>query len=209
MTDNLRGNVIEARSIGNSQIVLGLTSDREHAVPMLSLTDTYESNWLIELTGAELVRVFRQLESLLTAGEDAVQKWVEQLRNPQDHSALQEGTIMQFTSNQPAPARPDESLVPLAELAIELTNGDIDQLARQVPADAVQLDDIGRRAVSRATARWLFTQRAERQAEQARRGAQRRQRLAELSERNRAQLRGGVPATPGGSTFADLVGDRR
>ena len=208
MTDNLRGNVIEARSIGNSQIVLGLTSDRERAVPMLSLTDTYESNWLIELTGAELVRVFRQLESLLTAGEDAVQKWVEQLRNPQDPT-LQEGTVMQFISHQPAPARPDEPLVSLAELAVELTNGDIDQLARQIPSDAVQLDDIGRRAVSRATARWLFTHRAERQAEQARRGAQRRQRLAELSERNRAQLRGGVPPTPGGSAFADLVGDQR
>lgn len=203
MTDNPRGNVIEARSIGNGKIVLGLASDRERAVPMLSLTDTYESNWLIELTGAELVRVFRQLESLLTATEADVQEWVEQLRNPQDH-ALQEGTIMQFKSSQPAPARPDESLVSLAELSIELTNGDANALARQIGSDALVFDDIGRRAVTRSTARVLFAQRAERRAEEARRATLRRQRLAELSTRSLARLPRGIPVQSGDS-YVDMV----
>lgn len=201
-------NVIEVCSIGDGQIVLGLASDREHAVPMLSITDTYESRWLIELSGAELIRVFAQIENLLTADEDEIHEWVDQLRNPEARKALQEGIVMQFKSNQPG--RPDEPLVSLAELAIELTNGDIDGLARQISADAIQLDDIGRRCVSRSTARRLFTERAERKAKEAERRAEWAERYRELDARMKAQLRGGIPATPGGSALADLMsGDQR
>ncbi len=59
MTDNPhRDNVIEAHSSGNSQIVFTLSRDGQHALPMLHVTDTYDSNWLLHLTGAELVRIF-------------------------------------------------------------------------------------------------------------------------------------------------------
>jgi hypothetical protein len=39
----------------------------------------FGSNWLIELTGAELVRIFLQLENVLTADEDDIRGWVDEL----------------------------------------------------------------------------------------------------------------------------------
>lgn len=79
----MRDNVIEARSAGNAEIVLALAGESQQALPMLRLTDTYDSNWLFEFSGAELVRLFLQLENLLTADEADVHEWVDGRRAPQ------------------------------------------------------------------------------------------------------------------------------
>ncbi len=100
-----------------------------------------------------------------------------------------------------------ESLVPLAHLVIEGVAPDIDALARAL-GEKVVADDIGRRAVTRDTARRLFAEHAENTATCARRKAERAAqfttRMAAQSRRNRDQLRGGVPATSGSSALADL-----
>jgi hypothetical protein len=90
-------------------------------------------------------------------------------------------------------------------LAVELTGGDIKKLARRIGSDAVVLDDIGRRVVTKSTARRLFAERAQREADQARRDAQWRKEYAELSARIRAERRGGIPAQPNSTALADMM----
>jgi hypothetical protein len=99
-----------------------------------------------------------------------------------------------------APTDPTE-LVPLAQLCVEgfgyghplvVTPRDaVDALAAQLDGEVV-LDDLGRRCVSRETARRLFAERAE--AERRQREAQQRheEELAEQAANN--SPRGGVPA---------------
>jgi uncharacterized membrane protein YqiK len=99
-----------------------------------------------------------------------------------------------------APIDPAE-LVPVAQLSVEgfgyghplvVTPRDaVDALAAQLDGEVV-LDDLGRRCVSRETARRLFSERAE--AERRQREAQQRREaeLAEQAANNRP--RGGVPA---------------
>jgi regulator of protease activity HflC (stomatin/prohibitin superfamily) len=99
-----------------------------------------------------------------------------------------------------APIDPAE-LVPLAQLSTEgfgyghplvvMPRDAVDALAAQLDGEVV-LDDLGRRCVSRETARRLFSERAE--AERRQRQAQQRREaeLAEQAANNRP--RGGVPA---------------
>lgn len=101
-----------------------------------------------------------------------------------------------------------ESLVPLAHLVLEGLADSLDSLTAAL-GDRVVLDDIGRRAVTRDTARRLFAEHAERQAAKARakaeRAARAKARLAAQADANRATLRGGVPARSG-SALADIRG---
>jgi hypothetical protein len=95
-------------------------------------------------------------------------------------------------------------LVPLAELAgegfgwggpfVKTPRGAIDVLAAQLDGEVV-LDDLGRRCVSRETARRLFAERAE--AERGKREAQERHQaeLAELAAKSRPG--GGIPIPEG------------
>ncbi|CAN5150025.1 hypothetical protein BH09ACT8_BH09ACT8_59100 [soil metagenome] len=95
------------------------------------------------------------------------------------------------------------SLVALAELVVEGLGQDIGQLAQRL-GDAVVLDDIGRRCVTRETARQLFTEREERleqQRAEARRQREefdaRRERLrAEKEEQEQAAKKGRQQYTP-------------
>jgi hypothetical protein len=206
-----------------------LAHDGEHALPMFAVTDTCDSNWLLQLTGADLVRIFRQLENILTANEDDIRGWVDQLRDNnetiltadendirgwvnqlRDNNISGKGNAMTFISRQPVSDGPDEQLISLAELAVELTGGDINKLAGRIGTDAVLFDDIGRRAVTKSTARRLFTERAQAEAEQARRQAQWQKEYAELHARVRAQRRRGIPAAPNSCALADMMAvDRR
>jgi hypothetical protein len=115
------------------------------------------------------------------------------------------------TVGEAAPVDPAE-LVPLAELAAEgfgwgsqyvTTPRDaIEGLARQLEAEVV-LDDIGRRCVSRDTARRLFAERAT--AEERQREARQR-REAELAERA-PRRPAGRPAIDGLSAFEVMIAD--
>nr|VTP03954.1 hypothetical protein BIN_B_05326 [Mycobacterium riyadhense] len=107
-------------------------------------------------------------------------------------------------------------LVPLAELVAEgfgkCTYGNpIDHLANQL-GDAVLFDDIGRRAVTRATAASLFAERAAKEA--AQREASRRrvaeQKAAREARRaaiqaERAREAQQAPRHLSGNAFADVV----
>ncbi|MFE3441654.1 hypothetical protein ACFXNW_01325 [Nocardia sp. NPDC059180] len=85
----------------------------------------------------------------------------------------------------PDPTPRTEQPVTLAELVAEgFGQASIDTLAAQLPADEVLVDDIGRRCVTRTTARRLFTERAEADTAARKRAEQYR---AEATERGRAE----------------------
>lgn len=98
-----------------------------------------------------------------------------------------------------------DNLIPLAILAAEhgLT---INQLAARLGENVLVDDATGLRYCTPETARQLHEQRLARREREQRRAAERKAQLAELNRRYRAELRGGVPTTPGSTPYADMVG---
>jgi hypothetical protein len=104
------------------------------------------------------------------------------------------------TVAETAPIDPAE-LVPLAQLSTEgfgyghplvvMPRDAVDALAAQLDGEVV-LDDLGRRCVSRETARALFAERAEAEQRQRETHQRREEELAEQAANN--PPRGGIPA---------------
>lgn len=100
----------------------------------------------------------------------------------------------------------NEPLVPLSVLALDLDTNST-ALANKL-ANRVLLDDLGRPAIDRPIARQLIAEKtaADRAAHERaqRRTAEYKARIAEISARNRATVRRGVPAVSG-NAFADMM----
>ena len=103
--------------------------------------------------------------------------------------------------------------IPLSALQLEgIGHGQsLESLERQLTAAGHQVitDYIGRRCVSRNDARAVLAEKlaadeAERERAQ-RRAAENKARLAQLTARNKATRRRGIPATPGSTALADLL----
>jgi hypothetical protein len=98
--------------------------------------------------------------------------------------------------------------VPLTQLALDLpepADGWAAELDRR--GVAVVLDDLGRPAVDRATARALFAEHREQQEAAARRREEIERRLIAADEARRAALPKGIPAStvPTGMSAAELM----
>lgn len=95
-----------------------------------------------------------------------------------------------------------DRLVPLGALVAEGLADTVDALAKRI-GDDVFLDDVGLRCCTRETARALFAERESKKAADRQRAARHRAELAEVSRRNKSELRGGRPAQPNSNAFAD------
>jgi hypothetical protein len=103
---------------------------------------------------------------------------------------------------QPKGIAPQQDLWPLGILAFELGLGTRDLEHRC--NGAVVRNSVGLRCIPSDLVRELVAERDDRLARQRERAVQAQAELAELSRRNRELLRGGRPASVGGTALADL-----
>lgn len=82
-----------------------------------------------------------------------------------------------------------QALIPLAHLVVEGLAQSIDELAGNLPDDAVLIDDVGRRSTTRDVARQLFEDRAKQQAEARERAALVEAQRVEAAARHNDQVR--------------------
>ena len=98
-------------------------------------------------------------------------------------------------------------MIPIALIALELGTT-ADELTRRL-GDDVQVDDVGFRCITKDSARRLFEARDAALAEQRRQHEEWQRRYNEQATRIRATIGKGIPATPGSSALADMIGYER